>query len=63
DSALGVPRSKSPGWTMRLLEDEMLAWSVFLQKTQIDMVPEGEHIKELFKKTKITPLREAIKLI
>jgi len=63
DSALGVPRSKSPGWTMQLLEDEKLAWTVFLDKTQADMVPESEHIKELFKKTKITPLQEAIKLV
>jgi len=63
DMALGVPRSKSPGWTMQLLESEKHAWKVFIEKTQSDMVPESEHIKELFKKTKITPLRDAINLI
>lgn len=63
DSALGMPRSQSPGWSMQLLEDEKLAWRVFLEKTQFNMVPENEHIKELFRKTKITPLRDAINLI
>jgi nucleoside-diphosphate-sugar epimerase len=63
DSALGVPRSKSPGWTVQLLDDEKLAWKVFLEKTHINLVPESEHIKELFKKTKITPLPDAIKLV
>jgi hypothetical protein len=61
--ALGVPRTRSQGQAAQLLEAEKMAWNSFLQKTQMNMVPSNEHIKELFKKVKVTPLREAIKLV
>lgn len=63
NKALGVSRARSRGQTAQLLEAENIAWKTFLQKTQTNMVPDDERMKELFKKVKITPLREAVKLV
>lgn len=63
DKALGVSGVRSRGQAAQLLEAEKIAWRSFLQKTQVNTVPRDEHIKELFKKVKVTPLREAIKLV